>query len=145
MFFLIFIGDLLISVCNRWSGRDINSRRFPKLDQIEIGLSRAVGAVDRLCCLFVWFAQLNSSRNLLFSIDRSLCGIDFDYVFGIFPNHCDFMVLWCRTADEEYQTNDRQSTIVLLSFVLVGCCTASVVCKCLMRKRFLSHFDLTLT
>lgn len=100
------------------------------MDPIEIGLSRAAGVdrCDRI--IFLRFAQFDSGWNLLFPIDRSLCGIDHGGIFSIFPNNCNRMVLQSITAVTQHQTNDGENAITLFPLVLAGDRAVFIVCKC---------------
>lgn len=99
------------------------------MDSLEIGLPRAAG-VDRCdCIIFLRFAEFNSSRNLLFPIDRSLCGIDNGGFLGILSNYRNRMVLQGVTAVAQYQTNDGENAITLFSLVLASDWTMFAICK----------------
>lgn len=101
------------------------------MDPIEIGLPRAAG-VDRCDrVIFLRFAQFDSGRNFLFSIDRSLCGIDHGGIFSIFPNHCDRMVLQSIAAITQHQTNDGENAITLFPLMLAADRTVFTICKCI--------------
>lgn len=119
----------ILTVCHRRSGGHIHPGRFPKLDQNKFGVSRITGFNRCLCVISIWFAEFNPRWHLLFPIDRSLCRIDFDYVFGILSNDCHCMVLWHSSFIKEYQTNDRSTTVTVLSIVLASRWTISAVCK----------------
>lgn len=94
-------------VCHCWSGRHINSRWFPKMDQIKIGLPWIAGFDRGHHIVFLRTAEFNSGRHLLFPIDRPLCSFRIDNVFGLLPNDSNRMVLWRISAITQHQTNDR--------------------------------------
>lgn len=99
------------------------------MDSIKAGLSRAAG-IDRCdCIIFLRFTEFNSGWNLLFSIDRSLCGIDNGGIFRIFSNHCNRMVLQSITIVTQYQTNDWKNAITLFSLMLATDWTMFIICE----------------
>lgn len=102
----LFFFHFLKIVRYRWSSCYINPRWFPELDQIEIGLSWVIGFDRCYHFVFLWLTKFDTRRNLLLPIDWPLCGLDIDYVFGIFPNDCNCLVLRCVTTLTEYQTDD---------------------------------------
>lgn len=116
-------------VCHRRSGGHVNSRRLPQLDQNEFSVSRVAGANRGQHFISFRFAEFVSGWHLLFPIDRSLCRIDIDHVFGILPNHCYRMVLWHSSTIEKYSANDRKATITILSIMLARHWTGTAVCK----------------
>lgn len=116
----------LLSVCHRWSGRYVNSRRFPKLDKTQTRLPRTVSADRMRHFILFWFAESDTGRHIFLPTDRPLCGLDIDHVPGIFPNDCNHMVLWCAPFVENHQTNDGKGTITLFPIVLAGHWTTSV-------------------
>lgn len=118
--------SLNISVCNRWSGRHINTRRFPELDQTQARLSRTASA-DRLRnFILFWSAKLNTGRHVLLPTDRPLCRLDIDHVLSVLPNDCNHMVLWRTTVIENNQANDRKGTVTVFPIVLARRRTTSV-------------------
>lgn len=127
------------TVRHRWSSGHLHSRRFPKLDQKQIGIPRAPSSNHRHRVVPVRAAEFDTRRHILLPADRSLCGLHFDHVFGLLSNHCHRLVLRGTTTIEKYHTNDWKGAIAVLQIMLVGCCTRAAICKFRQMLHFLDE------